>query len=129
MRKVVSLIVGICLLSQAAFADCDFSKGITPGPNKTFVYSEECHLKVGQLIQDNATKDAQIADLGKAIELKDLALTKSDARATLWMDRSQKLEDRVLKIDELQSKNNLLYYGLGILTVFAAGYLVRAAYH
>lgn len=128
MRNIVSLIA-VFLFSQVALAECDFSKGITPGPNKTYTYSEECHLKVGQLVQSNETKDRQIADLSKAIELKDLAITKADARADLWMGTSDKLMDRVNKIDELQSKNNMLYYGLGILTVIAAAYVVNATHH
>ncbi len=128
MKKIVSLFVSFCMLSHAASAECDFSIGITPGPNHTYVYSESCHIKVGELVQSNKTKDAQIADLSKAIELKDLAITKADQRTQLWMDTSYKLEDRVTKIDELRGKNEMLYYGLGILTVFAAGYIVKAAY-
>jgi hypothetical protein len=112
------------MLSNIAYADCDFSKGITPGPNKTFIYTEECHLAVGKLKQDNDTYKLQIADLTKAISLKDLALTKSDERTQLWMDTSSKLEDRVTKIDEMTKHNEWLYFGLGVLTTFAAGYAI-----
>ena len=128
MKGVISVLVAASLFVNVAMADCDFSTGITPGPNHTFIYSEDCHQKVGQLVQDNKTKDAQLADYAKAIDLKDLAIKKADERANMWMDTSTKLEDRLTKVDELQSKNNFIYYGLGILTVLAAGYVVRAAY-
>ena len=124
MRKIISFLLVLSLFSQAALADCDFKTGVTPGPNKTFVYSEECHLKVGQLVQDNKTKDAQIADLTKAISLKDLALTKADERTQLWMTSADALTDRVTKIDSEVKHNEWLYFGLGVLTTFAAGYAI-----
>jgi hypothetical protein len=124
MKKLAKMIVILALIPNLAFADCDFAKGITPGPNNTFVYSQECHLKVGQLVQDNKTKDAQIADLNKAIQLKDLALLKADERTQLWMDTSDKLINRVNTIDETYKKNEWFYFGLGVLTTFAAGYAI-----
>lgn len=129
MKSIVSILLAVCIFSNAALADCDFSTGITPGPNKTFIYSEECHKKVGQMAQDLKTKDAQIADLNKAITLKDLALTKADERTQLWMDTSDKLQDRVTKIDEVYKKNEWLYFGLGVLTTFAAGYAAAQLIH
>jgi len=123
MKKVIASVLIFSCLSSAAYADCDFSKGITPGPNHTFIYSEECHQKVGQLIQDNATKDKQIADYVQAINLKDLAITKADSRTQLWMDTSDKLTDRLTKVDELQKKNDWLYFGLGVLSTVAVGFM------
>ncbi len=120
MKKVISSLLLLCVLSNVAMADCDFSSGITPGPNKTFIYSEECHQQVGKLVQSNKTKDLQIADLNKAIELKDLALVKADERIQLWMTTTQKLEDRMTTIDDLRGKNYWMYYGLGIATGFVA---------
>lgn len=124
MKKIVSSLLLFCLLSNAALADCDFSKGITPGPNHTFIYTEECHQAVGKLVQDNAALTLQVGDLTKAISLKDLALTKADERTQLWMNTSDKLIDRVDKIDETVKHNEWLYFGLGVLTTFAAGYIV-----
>lgn len=125
MKRIISFLMLLTFVSNVALADCDFSTGITPGPNKTFVYSEECHLKVGQLVQQNTTLLAQVGDLTKAIDLKDLALTKADQRTQLWMDTNDKLQDRLSKIDEVYRHNELLYYGLGVLTVFVAAYAVH----
>jgi hypothetical protein len=118
----------LSFVSNVALADCDWSKGISPNKDGSYTYSKECHLRVGQLVEDNKTKDLQIADLNKAIQLKDLALQKSDERVNLWMDTSIKLENSLTKVDELQSKNNALYFGLGvastILSVFVASKVI-----
>jgi hypothetical protein len=128
MKKAISALLLFCLTSNAAMAECDFSTGITPGPNHTFIYTEECHLKVGHLVQDNKTKDAQIADLNQAITLKDLALTKSDDRTRLWMDTSDKLQNRLTTVDELAKKNEWIYFGLGVLATVGAGYVASQIY-
>ena len=124
MNKVISSLLLICFTSNIALADCDFKTGITPGPNKTFIYSEECHLKVGQLVQDNAVQLAQIADLNKAITLKDLAITTSDSRIALWSSTSDNLEQRLQRVDSMQSKNEFIYFGLGILATIGVGFAV-----
>lgn len=128
MKKVISLLLLFCFISNAALADCDFSTGITPGPNHTFIYTEACHLQVGKLVQDNKTKDAQLADLTKAITLKDLALTKSDERTQLWMDTSDKLQNRLTTVDSLAKKNEWIYFGLGVLATVGAGYVASQMY-
>lgn len=122
IKENLSRFVIFCLLiPNTGWADCDFSKGITPGPNKTFVYTEACHQKVGQVVKDNQSKTAQIADLTKAITLKDLALTDADKSKQNWIDTSGKLEDRLQKVDSLQKTNEWVYFGLGVLTTFLAG--------
>ena len=127
MKKLVSSLVLFCLLSNAALADCDFSKGVTPGPNNTFVYSQECHETVGKLVRNNKALTLQIGDLTQAISLKDLALSKADERTQLWMTTSDQLVDRVNKIDATEKHNEWLYFGLGVLTTFAAGYIAAQA--
>lgn len=129
MKKAISILMLTCFLSNTAMAECDFSKGITPLADGGFRYTEECHRKVGTLVQDNQTKDRQLSDLTQAIQLKDLALQKSDARVALWMDTSFKMEDRLNKVDELRSKNEWLMFGLGALTVLGAGFMASKLLH
>jgi hypothetical protein len=124
MKKFISILLLVSFLSHSAMAECDFSTGIIPNGTGAYTYSKECHIKVGQLIEDNKTKDQQITLLNKAIELKDLALTKSDERVKLWMDTSTQLEERLNKVDQLRSSNNFLYFGLGLLTVVATGFVI-----
>lgn len=121
MNKSVAIVVLFSLVGNYALADCDFSKGVVAEADGSRLYSKECHIKVGQLVQDNQTKDKQIDDLNKAITLKDLAITKSDQRTQVWMDTSLKLEDNIQKIDSLKKSNEWIYFGLGVLSTFAAG--------
>jgi len=122
-KTILSLFVIVSLLCpKIAYSDCDFSKGIVPGPNKTFIYSEACHQKVGQLVQDSKVQTQQVTDLTKAISLKDLALKDSDQRAMDWMSTSGTLEKRLQEVDSLEKKNDLLFFGLGVLTTFLAAY-------
>ena len=127
MKKLIALLM--FLFVSNAFADCDWSKGITPGPNNTYVYSEACHLSVGKLIQTNKTQAAQLIDLQKAFTLQTKALSDSDARFQLWMTTSLKMEDSLNKYDELRSKNQWLFFGLGVLTTIAGAYTVNQINH
>lgn len=122
MKKLITAILLFCTLSNVALADCDFSTGITPGPNNTFIYTGECHRKVGQLVQDNAAKDKTIGELNQVITLKDLAITKADERTQLWMNTSFKMEDRLNEVDSIYKKNEWLYFTLGIVVTGAAVY-------
>lgn len=126
MKKLTSVALIAILFSNVAMADCDF-KTIIRLDDGSYKYSRECHVKVGEMKQDLEIKDAQIADYKKAIELKDLALVKTEQRADMWMNTSFKLEDRLNTIDDLRSKNNTLYYILGVATtalaVWGAGQL------
>lgn len=120
MKKLIALIAAFSVFSSTCFATCDWSK-ITKNPDGTYVYSQALNLCVGQTVQDNATKDKQIQDYKKAIDLKDLAITKSDARAQNWMDTSLKLEDNVQKMDSLKKQNEWIWFGIGILSAIGLG--------
>ncbi len=123
MKKLTSLILLLCLTLNMAYADCDFSTGITAGPNHTFIYSEACHQKVGQLVQDNAVQAQQIQDYQKAITLKDLAISYSDSRVAMWQKTSLDEQDRLVKIESEQKNNDFIYFGLGILATIGAGFM------
>lgn len=119
MKKLISTVLLLSFVSNIAMADCDWTK-IVQNPDGSRTYSKELHICVGQLKQDLEIANSQIVDYKKAIELKDLALVKADQRANMWMDTSFKLQDRMNTIDDLRSKNNWLYYGLGIASGFVA---------
>jgi len=123
MKSLTAGIIAL-LVTNPVFADCDWKK-IVNNNDGTYTYSRELHLCVGQLKQDLEATNVQLSEYKKAIDLKDLALSKSNERADLWMDTSFKLEDRLNKIDELRSKNAWIYFGLGALTVVGAGLIVK----
>lgn len=113
MKKYIAILL---LVSCTANATCDWKTGVIPGPNKTFIYSEECHQRVGQLVQANL-------DLSKAIDLKNLALTTADARTTLWQKSADDELDRLNKLQADQKHSDWLFFGLGALTVVGAGFM------
>jgi hypothetical protein len=116
------LIIFILLFSLNANAACDWKTGISSGPNRTFIYSEECHQAVGALVQANK-------DLNSAITLKDLALKESDERVALWQKTSGDEFDRLNKLSNDQKRNDWLVFGLGALTVVAAGFMTAKLIH
>lgn len=125
MNKFVAVLL---LFSNLAMADCDWTK-IVVNTDGSRTYSKELHICVGQMKQDLDTAQKQVGDLTQAIQLKDLAITKSDARATLWQDTSFKLEDRIQTISKMESTNNWIYYGLGAITVLGAGFMAAKLMH
>lgn len=129
MKKFVAVLMIFLSLPISALADCDFTDG--KGVSKTetgYLYSRECHLAVGNMNYDLGVSKDQIVLLNKSLYFKDIALTKADQRADLWQATAFKLEDRINTIDQMRSTNNLMYFGLGVLTVFAAAYAVRQTY-
>lgn len=123
MKKLIISLMLFIFTTNIALAGCDWNTGITPGPNHTFIYSDACHLAVGKLVQDNKAQLAQIADLTKAISLKDLAISNADARIALWQGTAEKEQDRLNTLSSEQGHDHLLYFGLGVLTVIGSGFL------
>lgn len=128
MMKFISAILAVAMFSNVAFADCDFTsgKGVNKLPDGNYEYSKECHIAVGQLVEDNKTKDIQLKDLGLALSAKDLALQASDQRTQLWMDTTFKLEKNINAMDSLRKTNDWVYFGLGALTVIATGFALSS---
>ena len=121
MKKTISLLVMSSFLSNAAMADCDWTK-IKKNSDNTYTYSENLHLCVGRLVEDNKNLTAQNQDLKKAIDLKDLAIKYSDDRTQLWMKTSDQLMTRVNSIDSTYKRNEFLYFGLGVLATIGASF-------
>lgn len=129
MKKIISFILIFSLFfSTLSFADCQFSTGITKLSDNSFSYTKECHIYVGQMVQDLEKLKLQNDKLFQAIDLKDKALNKADERADLWREASFKLEDRINTIDKMRQTNSWLYFGLGALTFLAAGYVSAQFY-
>lgn len=56
MKKVISIVAALSLLSNVAFADCKFND-LVHNSDGSVTYSKADHVCVGQLVQDNAVKD------------------------------------------------------------------------
>lgn len=127
MKKVTAFFLIAITLTTSAFAECDYSK-IIHNENGTYTYSKELHVCVGQMKQDLETATTQLGEYKKAIELKDLAISKADQRSQLWMDTSDKLQTRLNAVADMSNKNQWLMFGLGVVTALGAGYVASQVY-
>jgi hypothetical protein len=119
---MIKLLLALSLISSSAMATCDFKTGIQKLPDGNYEYTKECHIAVGQLVQDNKTQAAQIVEYKAAINLYQVTIKTDEERIQNWIATSTKLESRVEKVDDLEKKNEWLYFGLGVLATAAAAY-------
>lgn len=119
MKKLISILTLVIMLGNSAIAACDFATGIKQ-VDGGFLYTSECHQRVGKMVKDLDDREAEVGKLTKALELKDLALTAQERRADLWMNTSMKLEDKLNTIERYSTTTQWIYYGLGILTMGVA---------
>ena len=140
------LLILCFLLNQTALAACNWSTDIVKVDANTYQYTKECHGEVGVIgkalkstkaaleerKKESEALRAEINELSaangnvkKSLELKDLALQKSDEIAIKWKDEAYNQHERLLKQEKLAKKNNWLYFGGGIgltiLSIWAAG--------
>lgn len=122
MKKILSIVFLIAALPSFCFADCDWSLGIKPLADGNYEYTQACHQQVGIMKQQNL-------DLQTAIKADQDALAVADQRTQNWIDTTTKMEDRIEKIDSIQKQSAWLYFGLGALTIIAAGFLAAQVSH
>lgn len=107
--------------SNLAFANCDFSLGITEKEDG-YLYTKDCHRKVGRLLKDTEDMQLELSELKKSIDLKDLALKKSDEQLMMWRMETYEQHERLLKIDRMSDRERWLWFGIGILVMGGATY-------
>lgn len=126
MRVLFSLLSCFAYINYSSA--CEPSKDIKKVDNG-YLYTNECHIWVGKKIQELDLRINQVNELNKAIELKDLALRKTEERVGIWMDTAFKANDRLNQYESIKSRNEWLHFGLGVLTtslaVWGASRLVR----
>lgn len=127
---MIRFILALSLISSSVFANtvttndgtvCDFSKTVH-NTDGSVTYPANLHNCVGKVVQDNATKDKQIAEYKQAISLYQVTIQTDEQRIQNWIQTSINLESRVEKINDLEKKNEWLYFGLGVLTTGIAAY-------
>lgn len=118
----------VLIVFQSAFATCDWSK-IEKSKDGNFIYSPELHLCVGVLVENEKNRIAQIEHLNKSLELKDLAIQKTEDRAEMWRTTSYSLEDRINSQQKYSVYRDWLFFGLGTLVmgfgVYTAGHIYK----
>jgi hypothetical protein len=127
---MIKFLIALSLISSSAFGTtittndgtvCDFSK-IINNKDGTKTYPDNLHICVGKIIKDSQAKDVQIADDKKAISLYQVTIQTDEERIQNWIATSTKLESRVEKVNDLEKKNEWLYFLLGVAVTGAAAY-------
>lgn len=121
MKKALSLLMSLTVLlaSVNSYAECKWADGIKKAEGG-FLYSNDCHKRVGKIVQDLEDREVEVVNLRKGLELKDLALQKSDERIMLWRNESYEQYDRMMRQSELANRNQYLWFVLGIVVTGAA---------
>jgi hypothetical protein len=119
MKKLICLVLLFSNLAMAS--NCDWST-IKQLPDGGYEYSPALNLCVGNLVQQSKVQTKQISDLTTAVDLKDAALTAADQRTLLWTTAAENEQDRMNKLQADQKHSDWLYFALGVVTTFAAGY-------
>lgn len=113
----------------AAEASCDYDKDIVENADGTFTYSAECHMEFGKTLDERDALLEELAALNETIEFKDEAIARLEERNQLWMETSDKLQDRVNAMETVTTWNKtghfLLGVGATVLSVWAAGQLAK----
>lgn len=105
--------------TQLVLADCN-PRTIKKQASGDYLYPKACHLDYGRLRQVEEARKVQIDQLKKSIELKDLAISKSNERIELWQNATYKVEDRLLKVERNTERMRWFYLGLGVVITGAA---------
>jgi hypothetical protein len=85
-----------------------------------FLYTADCHSRVGILTKDLDDRAIEVESLRKAILLKDAALDVADQRTMLWRKESYEQFERLQKQTEMSRKTETLWFVLGIVVTGAA---------
>jgi hypothetical protein len=115
----------ICLFaSNLAIGECDWSK-ITKDKDGNYIYTPELNRCVGALVEKEKLYQEQVEKLNKTIELKDLAITKTEQRVKLWQDTTYQLEEKYTKQNKYNDYRDWIFFGLGIVATGFISYTIN----
>lgn len=118
MNKIISLFLVYVLTVSTSLA-CDFKSDVKKTEGG-YIYTTACHVLIGKKLEELDIRIKQVEELNKAVELKDLALRKSEERNVLWMDTAYKANERLNQYEAARSMNGWIHFGLGVVTTSLA---------
>lgn len=124
---MIKAVIIFLLVIQSAFAECDWSK-IKKNEDGSYIYPKDLHLCVGKLVENEKDRIAQVESLNKAIELKDLAIQKTENRAESWRTAAYSLEDRISSQQRYSVYRDWAFFGMGILAFGFSTYMAGHIY-
>jgi hypothetical protein len=125
LGEIMRYILIAILLPTISFAECNFKSVIKT--ESGYVYSTECHKRVGKLVKQEPLFLAEIESLNKRITFKDLQIKEYEKKSELWRSTAIDLEKAYNRRSTLSEYSKFLYLGLGVLgtglAVYSAGRL------
>jgi hypothetical protein len=120
-QKSIKILIALIMtfsVSTAFGKSCDTAtiKKIEEG----YLYSTECHTRVGEVLEENDFKDARIIILERRLELRDKMLENADQRTELWMETALALEEHHHRKNKWSTLEKWAYFSLGIIVTGVA---------
>lgn len=117
--KWISVVLICGIISNSVFANCELARDIKRVPGG-FLYTEECHKEVGKRFIENKEYKKQVSNYEELLKLSDKAISIERERSDLWKKTSYELQTRIQNLDDSQHKNNLIYFGAGVILMLGA---------
>lgn len=121
MKKIIGVFLSAMIVSQTLFAECKFSTDIVK-KETGYLYTNSCHALMGIALRDNDDLKVEVEALRKTIDIQKQVIEKADERTILWRNESYEQFERLQKQAELSSRNEMLWFVLGIVVTSAAVY-------
>lgn len=148
--KLIAFLIVLTFGVNSVLANCTWSTDINKISETEYSYTKECHIEVGNKLQElQNTKEAlnerikestllrkEIKELKqvntnskKIIELKDLSIQKTEEIARKWEIEAYEQNEALNIYKKVSQYSNWLYFGGGILStilvIYTAGQIVK----
>ena len=132
MKALAAVLIALQSISAPAYAGCDFAT--IQKTQGGYLYSAECHVQVGVLVESNRLLTQEVAELRQGAEKLQLAYNYLNTDRDQWRDSALKVGEKFDRYQGLSSTQNSIFLGLGVaggialtvLSVWAAGELAKA---
>lgn len=121
LSKIIAIITMICIPMQSLA--CDLNNDVKVNADGSRTYTMDCHIFVGKLYKKEKLLEDENDELNKALDLKDLAISKQRQRADEWMNTSTQINEKLMQYDSASRTSAWIYFGIGVLTTIGAGYM------
>lgn len=119
MKLFISFL--ILFNATAAYSECKFSTGIRE-TKAGFLYTEECHIRVGKTVKENKIMKQEIEALNLSLSFTKKALDLSVEKENLWEKEALEQYNNLQNYKKASEKEKWLWFGIGILVMGGATY-------
>lgn len=119
----------IMLMLPTSTLACNYSTDIKENQDGTYTYSRSCHIDAGKKIRGYFLQEQEIKELRLSLDHSNLALSKAEERAKLWMDTSISVQKDLARYERLKDWDGWIKFGGGVLftglAIYGASKIVK----